>query len=84
MALTLNYFVMIVGYISLSVIALVIILFTYLYLKEKYSNWKWDKERGKRQKEQEEKKPNVAEIQEETLKEESPAAVTAPENKKTD
>ena len=52
---SLNYFAMIVGYISIFFILLIIIFFLYLYIKGKYDSWKWKKEREKSQKQAEEK-----------------------------
>ncbi|MEK6827791.1 MAG: hypothetical protein AABX78_00420, partial [Nanoarchaeota archaeon] len=76
MALTyLNYFAMVVGYISLFFIVMVTVIFTYIYLRDKYNNWKWRKEREERQKQQEgkNKEPQT-----------TPEAANIPENEKTD
>ncbi|MBI3035124.1 hypothetical protein HYY71_02270 [Candidatus Woesearchaeota archaeon] len=89
MVLTLNYFAMIVGYISLFFIALVLALFTYLYIKEKYSNWKWKKDIEKRKKEQEEKKAISGEqslpaASQREDKQETAQEAHIPENEKAD
>ena len=73
---SLNYFAMVLGYISLFFIALIIVLFAYLYIREKYANWKWKKERGERQRRHEEK--NMAQ-----QKEATPEAANIPENQET-
>ena len=72
----LNYFAMVVGYISLFFIILIITIFTFLYLMEKYNDWKWRKEWEERQKQQEGKNK---EHQKETAQ-----IANIPENKKTD
>ena len=49
----LNYFSMIVGYITILFILLFILLFIGLILKERYRDWKWKKGYNERQKQQE-------------------------------